>query len=377
MASDTGTSERSPTGTSGEATVQALLDLVLEHSRDGIVVLDDEGDVVLANQAAGAVLGSSVEALKGSHFGTFLGSNGPTLMNVDHPDQGLRFIEVQEARAEQPADGRWHLVTFRDVTDEQLLHRREEDIKHVSHAISHDLREPVRMMVSYLDLIERRAGQELEGELAEFLDLARDGAHRLSRMLEGLLAYVRTEGQPPEPSASQLEEAVELALGNLQASVERSHLELTYDQLPTVLGDLGQLALIFQNLIANAIAYMPEGQTPRVVIHAEEKDGAWCIGVEDNGHGVPADHQDQIFDLFYRDRQADHPEGSGMGLAICKRIVENHGGRIWVESDPPDGATFWFTLPAVPDAPTAGHGVPPAPIHRPEDDQHDTAVARG
>lgn len=207
------------------------------------------------------------------------------------------------------------------------------------------------MVSSYLQLVERRYGDELDAEGREFLQFAVDGADRMREMIDGLLKYsrVETEGDPFEPV--DLNAVLEDVLDDLQLRFEESNGEVTTESLPTVEGDSGQLRQIFQNLLDNAIEYSGDGP-PRIRVSAERRSGddAWEISVSDDGIGIDSEYSDQIFDVFQSYHEGEGYNGTGIGLAICERIIERHGGEIRVTSEPGEGSTFTFTLPAASDS---------------------------
>ena len=226
------------------------------------------------------------------------------------------------------------------------LEQSNERLEQFAYAASHDLQEPLRMVSSYLQLIEERAGNELTEETEEFLEFAVDGADRMSNMIKGLLAYSRVDstGEPLEPV--DLDEVMADVRRDLEIQITEHDAEVTIGELPHVRGDETQLGQVFQNLVRNAIQYSGD-EPPRVHISAERIGTEWEISVHDEGVGIDPAEQDRIFDVFKRlTPRSEHP-GSGIGLALCERIVERHGGEIWVDSAPGEGSTFSITLPAV------------------------------
>ncbi|MFA9415369.1 ATP-binding protein [Natrinema sp. HArc-T2] len=226
------------------------------------------------------------------------------------------------------------------------LEESNKRLEQFAYAASHDLQEPLRMVSSYLQLIERRYGDELDDDGQEFLAFAVDGSERMREMIDGLLQYsrVETQGDPFEPV--DLEAVLEDVRKNLQMKIDEHGAEITVEDLPRVEGDDGQLRQVFQNLLSNAIEYSGE-QSPRVHVSAERDGTTWTVSVADNGIGIDPDEQDRIFEVFQRLHSRETHSGTGIGLALCERIIERHGGEIWVDSEPGEGATFSFTLPAV------------------------------
>ncbi len=224
------------------------------------------------------------------------------------------------------------------------LERSNRDLEQFVYGASHDLKEPLRVIEGHLRLLERAAGDDLPATAQESMAYALDGVHRLQGLIQGLLSYSRAgfREEPFEPVDAQA--ALDEALANLSVAIEESGAEVTHDRLPTVLGDRVQLAMVFQNLISNAIKFTPEDRTPKVHVGTEQDDQRPHLYVEDNGIGIAPGDQDRLFDMFERLHGPDEYPGSGIGLALCKRILEHHGGDIWVESEPGQGATFHLSL---------------------------------
>ncbi|SDQ49806.1 PAS domain S-box protein [Natronobacterium texcoconense] len=241
------------------------------------------------------------------------------------------------------------VVVLTDITERREYQRRLEEsnerLEQFAYAASHDLQEPLRMVSSYLQLLESRYADELDDDAVEFIDYAVDGAERMKEMIDGLLEYSRvdTGGEPLEPLA--LEDVFADACRDLEVRIEEANAEIRAESLPRVEGDGNQLRQVFQNLISNAIEYS-DGESTRVDISAERAGDEWVIAVEDEGIGIDPDDAERVFGLFERLHAVDDHAGSGIGLALCERIVERHDGEIWVESEPGEGSTFYFTLPA-------------------------------
>ncbi|WP_123536244.1 PAS domain S-box protein [Halosimplex salinum] len=236
-----------------------------------------------------------------------------------------------------------------DITErreyERMLEESNERLEQFAYAASHDLQEPLRMVSSYLQLIESRYGDELDDDGREFLEFAVDGADRMRDMIDGLLEYsrVETRGDPFEPVA--LDDVLVEVRDDLSVKIDESDAALSTEPLPRVEGDRGQLRQVFQNLIDNAIEYSGD-ERPRIRLSTERRDDEHVVSVHDEGIGLDPDEADRAFQVFQRLHDGEEHAGSGIGLALCERIVERHGGDIWVESEPGEGATFSFTLPA-------------------------------
>ena len=226
------------------------------------------------------------------------------------------------------------------------LQRSNTELQQFAYVASHDLFEPLRMITSYLQLLNERQSAQLDPQSREFIGFAIDGARRMHALIQDLLAYSRVDlrGNPFE--AVDCEQVFQAATTNLKIAIEETGARITHQSLPTVRGDPVQLTQVFQNLIGNAIKFRgPE--TPRVDLGARRQDQEWVFWVRDNGIGIDPKHFDRLFVIFQRLHTRQEYPGTGIGLAICKKIIERHGGRIWVESAPGAGATLSFTLPVL------------------------------
>nr|WP_241431342.1 ATP-binding protein [Natronococcus amylolyticus] len=239
-------------------------------------------------------------------------------------------------------------ITERKAREERLeqlvaeLEESNERLEQFAYAASHDLQEPLRMVSSYLQLIDSRYELDKEGE--EFIEFAVDGAERMQSMINGLLQYSRVETQGDPAESIELEDILADTRENLQMTIEESDATIEAEPLPCIQGDPDQLRQVFQNLLANAIEYSDD--QPMVHITAERNGTDWVISIEDEGIGIGSEEQEQIFEVFQRGHSHSDGNGTGIGLAICERIIERHGGEIWVESELDEGSTFSFTLPA-------------------------------
>jgi chemotaxis family two-component system sensor kinase Cph1 len=228
------------------------------------------------------------------------------------------------------------------------LLRSNQELEQFAYVASHDLQEPLRMVSSYTQLLAQRYGDKLDQDARDFIGYAVDGANRMQRLIQDLLIYSRvtTRGQPQAPLDTH--DALGEAVLNLQATIQEASALVTNDELPWVLGDRSQLVQVFQNLVGNGIKFHKPGEPPRVHVSAErnaEQPGFWTFKVADNGIGIEPRHFDRLFVIFQRLHGRQEYPGTGIGLALCKRIVERHGGKIWIESEAGKGTTVFFTLP--------------------------------
>lgn len=224
------------------------------------------------------------------------------------------------------------------------LGRSNVDLQQFAYVASHDLQEPLRMVSSYTQLLAKRYRGQLDADADEFIAYAVDGATRMQKLIQDLLAYSRvsTDSQPFEPTP--MGAVLSYAMDNLLSAIKESRAVITHDRLPTVRGDAKQLAQVFQNLLSNAIKFHGD-QPPRIHISAQRREQEWLFSVRDQGIGIDPQFAGRIFVIFQRLHTRTEYPGTGIGLAICKKIIERHGGRMWVESELGKGATFWFSIP--------------------------------
>jgi PAS domain S-box-containing protein len=240
-------------------------------------------------------------------------------------------------------------VTERKQMEERLkqitaeLQYSNTELEQFAYVISHDLQEPLRMVSSYTQLLAKRYSDKLDNDADEFIAYAVDGTKRMQSLLHDLLEYSRvgTRGKPF--SLVNCQHIVEQAIANLKIAIEECGASVSYDVLPTIMGDEGQLVRLFQNLIGNAIKFRRE-EAPQVHISAKRMNYIVTFSVKDNGIGIDPQHSQSIFEIFRRLHTIEEYPGTGMGLAICKKIVERHGGHISVQSQPGQGSTFYFSV---------------------------------
>jgi PAS domain S-box-containing protein len=223
------------------------------------------------------------------------------------------------------------------------LERSNKDLEQFAYVASHDLQEPLRMVSSYTQLLAQHYDGRLDEKAKKFMDYAVDGAVRMQRLINDLLTYSRigTQGKPMETTDTHA--LLGEAIRNLAAMIEEKRAIITNDDLPTVKADASQLIQVFQNLISNAIKFQGE-DVPHIHVSAQDKGREWIFSIRDNGIGIEKHYADRVFVIFQRLHTRREYPGTGIGLAVCKRIVERHGGRIWFESEPGKGSTFFFTI---------------------------------
>jgi len=258
--------------------------------------------------------------------------------SVPAPDEGLIYAVVQDVTEQKQASEAIQLYSHE-------LERSNADLEQFAYIASHDLQEPLRMVTSYLQLLQRRYRGQLDADADEFIDYAVDGANRMKALINALLRYSRVSRAELQIEPVELDTVLHEVITDLQMAIEDAGAEITHDPLPTVSADRAQLRQVMQNLVENALKFSAEGQTPRIHVDVDEAATGWTLAVSDNGIGIDPAYQDQLFIPFKRLHGHDVYAGTGIGLAMCQKIVERHGGRLGIESEADKGTTFRFTLP--------------------------------
>jgi PAS domain S-box-containing protein len=363
-----------------EQTIEGLsrYRMLLEAAPDPMVVVTEVGEIVLLNHQAEKQFGYRDDELLKRNIKTILPEGfeerlvadalrSEEIAQAQHISTGIELsgrrkdgsafpIELMLSPLKSAANT-LAIAAIRDVTarkaveallEEKVnaLNRSNEELEQFAYVASHDLQEPLRMVASYMQLLSKRYKGKLDADADEFIAFAVDGAARMQRLIRDLLAFSRVGSRGQSLLDFSSEEALQQALVNLRGAIEDSGALVTHDPLPVVMADGSQLTQLFQNLVGNAIKYQNPG-VPRVHIAAARsaaKNKRWTFSVQDNGLGIESQQFDRIFGMFQRLHKRDAFEGTGIGLAICKKIVERHGGSIWVESQPGRGSTFRFAL---------------------------------
>ncbi len=351
---------------------KSYVDNILKSMAETLMVIDPDGTIQRVNQAAISLLGYERHELVGRSAGDVFEEGVDVLSLLKQ--SGLNDVIRRVDTSVVAKDGRHVAVSLsgsvmrgedgeiqgmvcvaQDITERKHTHelleqqtqelaRSNGELEQFAWVASHDLQEPLRMVASYTQLLSKRYKGKLDADADEFIAFAVDGATRMRRLINALLELSRVGTRGKDFEATDCEAVYDRTLVNLQGLVEESGALVTHDRLPTVMGDVTQLGQLFQNLIANAIKFRGDEQLT-VHVGAEQRNGHWEFCVRDNGIGIDPEYAERIFVVFQRLHGKGDRPGTGIGLSICKKIVELHGGRIWVESLPDDGATFYFTLP--------------------------------
>jgi PAS domain S-box-containing protein len=360
---------------------------LLEAAPDAMVVVNEAGKIVLLNLQAETQFGYRRDELLDQKMSNIVPAGFPERLVADslrsaedalaqQIGTGIELIARRKDGSEFPieimlsplesADGVLVTAAIRDITarkssEAQLLEkvkelkRSNEELQQFAYIASHDLQEPLRMVASYTALLARRYRGKLDSDADDFIAFAVDGASRMQLLIRDLLAYSRVGSKGKELADTSSESALQQAIRNLRGAIEGSGALVTHDALPAVMADEMQLTQLFQNLVGNAIKYRRAG-VPRVHITAVPKDaGKWMFSVQDNGLGIEPQFFEKIFGVFQRLHKREEFDGTGIGLAICKKIVERHGGAISVESIFGEGSTFHFPL-------AVGSALPSTPV---------------
>ncbi len=348
---------------------------LLASSHDAIVAMDSGGTITYWNSAAEEMFGRTAEEAIGQNAAELLWSNLSDIKrestirklleagrldseSVFHRKDGKEFITSSHARALKDRDGALVEIvcSFRDISESKRaereleeysrqLERYNSELQQFAYITSHDLQEPLRMITLYMDLLDRRHGGELSPQAKEYMGIARDGARRMRRLIDDLLLYSRIETNRSDFTDVDMTKVFRSVVKELAPAVSDAGAVINIDPMPVVRANETHMRQLATNLIANAVKFR-RADTPPVIEVTASTVGDVCIfSVRDNGIGIDPKYVDKLFKMFYRLHTRDEYPGSGIGLAICKKIVERHGGWLWVESDGRSGSTFHFTIP--------------------------------
>ena len=284
-----------------------------------------------------------------------------------HYLDAAEHVRLEHYEALSPLNGRWYEVFMqgqtsgidvymRDISERKRaeeslrrladeLARSNKDLEQFAYVASHDLQEPLRAVGGFLGIIKKQYAPNLDEEAREYIDHAVDGAERMRTLIHGLLAFSRVGTKGGEFLPLAMTDAFRNAQSNLQTVIEETGAIITCENLPEITADLSHMTQLFQNLIGNAIKFHKPGEIPKVDVYSKRERGHWLFCVADNGIGIEPQYFDRIFLIFQRLHTRSQYQGTGIGLAVCKKIVERHGGTIWIESTPGQGSTFCFTVP--------------------------------
>lgn len=350
------------------------LQTIIDSTRTWIFYKDKENHYLQVNRAYTEILGLSKEELEGvSLFDIFEREQAETYWKSDKQviksgkpkfdiiepmlyKNKVRWVQTDKIPYYDELNNIIGIIGFADDITERKQHEKQlkqsmdklkrsnEELEQFAYVASHDLQEPLRMVGSFTQLLERRYKGKLDKDADDYIGFIVDGANRMKDLIDDLLAFSRLNTTAKEYKLIDLEKALNDVLLDIQTSVEENNVTITHDVLPTIKCDPSQIGQLFQNLIANAIKFQDE-ESPIIHISVEESVKEWLFGVSDNGIGIAPEHHKKIFNVFNRLHTRAEYEGTGIGLAICKRIVNRHKGKIWVESELRKGSTFYFTIP--------------------------------
>jgi PAS domain S-box-containing protein len=348
---------------------------LVESLEEGVLMVDTGGKLVTANPSAERILGMDPQDVLAPNESdptwSFVALDGTPLpedsrplritaasgrtqvavpLGLRRPDGTTRWLSVSTRAVETDREGPYTVViSFTDVTEEReavdALERSNQELQQFAYVASHDLSEPLRMVSSYLNLLRRRYRGRLDPDADEFIEYAVDGAARMRSLIEGLLAYSRAGRGEEQPEPVELASVTADVLRSLAAAMVEAGAQIEVTDLPVVMGVRGQLEQLLQNLVANAFKFRADGRARVWVYEEAAPSGMVQIAVADGGIGIAPSEREHVFEMFQRLHDREVYEGTGIGLAICRKIVERHGGRIWVDERDGGGTVFRFTLP--------------------------------
>lgn len=356
---------------------------LFESTSLGVVYQDKHGSIISANPAAEEILGLTLDQMQGrtstdprwnairEDGSDFPGEEHPAMValktgrevkNVimgiyDPIKKSSAWININATPQFKKDDIEPYQVytIFEDITHKKIheielqktldeLKRSNSELEQFAYVASHDLQEPLRMISSFTQLLERRYKNQLDDDAIDYIHYAVDGAKRMQELINDLLIFSRVKSKAGEFKSVDLDNVIDEVLFNLEIAIEKNDVVIIKEGLPVIFGDYSQMVQVFQNLIGNAIKYRSK-KTPKIQIYSKKEDDYWLFSIKDNGIGIESEYFDHIFQIFKRLHSHDEYEGTGIGLAITKRIIDRHDGEIWVESKPGNGSTFYFTIP--------------------------------
>ncbi|MGH7873459.1 MAG: sensor histidine kinase [Candidatus Binatia bacterium] len=351
--------------------------VLAETANDAIVSSDGRGSIIYFNKTAERIFGYHASEVSGIPLALLMAKEGrdhqkqegiEQFMFTAEPEGAEKPVELVGKRkngSEFPielslanwktSDDRYFTAIIRDITERKQIHntlaekaaalaQSNQELEQFAYVASHDLQEPLRMITGYTQLLAKRYQGRLDQDADEYIAYAIDGAKRMQTLINDLLAYSRVGTRGKEFARTGCEAILNTTLTNLQVAIQESGAVVTHDVLPAVVCDSGQIGQLLQNLIGNAIKYR-NSRAPEIHVGCKPDDGRWAFWVKDNGIGIAPEYAERIFAIFQRLHTREQYPGTGIGLAVCKKIVERHGGKIWVDSTLGEGATFHFTLP--------------------------------
>ena len=351
---------------------QQKFKFLADNANDAYLLANRSSQIVYANRVASELLGYDHDELMqmtlpqierghdGARFDELFSQpkdtrTAPYESVYERKSGGWLPVEISVSRLQYLGED-FIFAVARDISERKAveqslrnyaeeLARSNQELEQFAYVSSHDLKEPLRMVTVYVQMLQNHLQGKLDDRASEYLGYAVQGSRRMLALINDLLAYSRLGRETSPFETVSCDENVTAALQNLRTAIEESGAQVEVSPMPEVYGNAGQITQLFQNLIANAIKFRG-GQPPVIKVSAQKSDGEWLFSVADNGIGIQPRYLERIFVIFQRLHTAQKYPGTGIGLSICKKIVENHGGRIWVESNVGEGSVFHFTLPA-------------------------------
>jgi len=354
-----------------------VIETIIDSMGLGIVVADTTGKLLTFNAGAKKIFGKRVDMISPEdwpeQYGLYLADGITACPPMQSPlvrainGESFEDVEMLIVTGGNLTAGKWCSINLKplrgvggtiegavlvvqDTTERKRLAaeaaRSNSDLQQFASVAAHDLQEPLRTVAGFGDLLADHLGDQLDAQSLRYIAKAKDGVVRMQILINDLLAYSRIQSKPPILVLTDCNGIVETVVKSLNASLRDHGARMVFDSLPTIVADGPQMSQLFQNLVGNAIKFASPDRPPVVQVKAKRQRTEWLFSVEDNGIGIAQEFLDRIFLVFQRLHTTEQYPGTGIGLAICKRIVDRHGGRIWVESVPGQGTTVYFTIRA-------------------------------